>query len=145
MLLSTVLCSPDSHRHFLVLDAFHVKADGGDRVHKLVQMELVLLLLKLWSQSKQNATDTETGGFVNDGLLIFYRSPRFHLDAKRNQVRASACPESVLGKYERFSWRDVLEGVQLYSRWPQQAKLYRRKQDQRAFPFSRDGLRRAVH
>lgn len=35
--------SPDSHHHPVVLDPFHVEADGGDGGHHLVQVKPVLL------------------------------------------------------------------------------------------------------
>lgn len=34
--------SPDSHVHPLVFNPLHVEADGGDRGHNLVEVELVL-------------------------------------------------------------------------------------------------------
>ena len=34
--------SPDGHVYLLVLNALHIEANGGDRLHKLVKVEPVL-------------------------------------------------------------------------------------------------------
>ena len=53
-------CSPDGHVHPLVLDPLDVEADGGDRGHNLVEVELVLHRGKMPGMYGLRAKDENT-------------------------------------------------------------------------------------